>query len=186
MTEDGERGENSRIVEPPKPIPAELQIGLGKRLRIGALEIAPIEVRRDRVVLVHGKLGEDNDERAGGDRALHLKLRFRNISDSEFFAPLDEAFVRDPDGGMPDSFIEAGSNTRMYTFPLAIRSEWSIAGQEFRELRPGESFETIVVSAPDSSVKFPDDKPLIWRVRLRTGVAQTEVVGISFQMKDVK
>lgn len=186
VTPDGERGENSRVVEPPKPVPADRRVSLGQRLRIGSLEILPIEIRRDRVALVHDKFGGGTEKRPGGERALQLKLRLRNLSDSEIFAPLDEAFVRDPDAGTPDSFIEAGPNLRVYSFPLAIRSEWSIVGQTFRELRPGESFETAIVSAPDAFVDLPDDTPLLWRVRLRVGIASNEVVGVSFRKKDVK
>ena len=69
-------------------------------------------------------------------------------------------------------------------YPLAIESEWSILGQEFRDLRPGQEFETLLVSAPDSALRA--DGPMTWRVRLRTGINRTDDLGVRFQPADVK
>ena len=60
-------------------------------------------------------------------------------------------------------------------FPLAVESEWSIVGQEFRELKPGESYETVVVSAPDALDHVAPE--MTWRLRLRTDINQTDDPG---------
>ena len=84
-----------------------------------------------------------------------LTLRLKNVSPDVVLAPLDEAFVRDRINADPDSFIEAGpTGATIAMFPLAVESEWSIVGQSFRELQPGEAFEFIVVSAPDAAGKL--------------------------------
>jgi hypothetical protein len=69
-------------------------------------------------------------------------------------------------------------------FPLAIVSEWSIVGQEFRELRPGESYETLVVSAPDALDRLAPE--MTWRIRLRTDINQTELIGIQFEENQIR
>ena len=112
-----------------------------------------------------------------------LKLRLKNLASDSILVPLDEAFIRERARGVRDSFIEAGPAQQIEMYPLAVVSEWSIAGQEFRELRPGESYETAVVSAPDAlGAAAPE---MTWRLRLRTDVNQTAVLGVRFQNRDI-
>ena len=77
-------------------------------------------------------------QKDGGEGALTLRLRLRNASTDAVFAPLDEAFLRDRATGRPDSFIETRRGDAIALFPLAVESEWSIVGQQFRDLKPGE------------------------------------------------
>jgi hypothetical protein len=72
-------------------------------------------------------------------------------------------------------------------FPLAIASEWSIAGQEFRELNPGDLYETWVVSAPNAVGRMASDATNTWRIRLRVDADnKTEILGIRFRESDVQ
>jgi hypothetical protein len=115
---------------------------------------------------------------------LSLRLRLKNVSSDSILAPLDEAFIRERGRGIRDSFIETGPTRQIDMFPLAVVSEWSIVGQEFRLLRPGESYETRVVTAPDALAHLAPQ--MTWRVRLRTDVNQTETLGIGFGEDDIR
>ena len=120
----------------------------------------------------------------GGRGALLLKLRLKNLSSDSILVPLDEAFIRERGRGIHDSFIETGPTQQIDMFPLAIVSEWSILGQEFRQLRPGESYETLVASAPGALDGLAPE--MTWRIRLRTDINQTEILGIRFNESDVR
>src|SRR5262249_9505988 len=103
------------------------------------------------------------------------------------FVPLDEEFLRARAQGVCDSFIEVGPTRHVDMFPLAIVSEWSIAGQEFRELNPGEWYETSVVSAANAVGHIDPATTITWRVRLRVHAAnKTDIVGIRFRTPDIR
>jgi hypothetical protein len=184
QSEPGRRADRSLKVEPEPPLAPDHITSLGKPLRLGSLELTPLGVRSQRVVLDRALLdGGRRNVRDGGAAALVLRLRLRNLSSDAIFAPLDEAFIRERDHGSPESFIETGNDERIYIFPLAIQSEWSIRGQAFPVLKPGESAETMVVSSPEARGRAAD--PMTWRVRLRTGLDETEVVGVQFRIADI-
>ncbi len=69
-------------------------------------------------------------------------------------------------------------------YPLAPASELSIVGQEFRKLKPGESYVTLIVSAPDA-VKLTSPE-MTWRIRLRTGIDRTDIVGVRFRNSEIR
>ena len=104
-----------------------------------------------------------------------LRLRLKNTSNNTVFAPLDESFLRDRDDGRSESFVELDNGERVYLYPLPIQSEWSIVGQTFPDLRPGEVKESKVISATE----FPASSPgSTWRIKVRTGVDKTETIGV--------
>jgi hypothetical protein len=166
----------SRKVGLPEPVISEHLLALKKPLQVGSLEVTPLEVRRERVALQRTSFSGKVDRRDGGKNALVLRLKLRNTSKDEVFAPLDQAFLREQEKKLVDSFLETGAGERVYPFPLAVESEWSIIGQEFGELRPGETRVVTIVSAPEA----PGDEagPFTWRVRLRTGIDRTDVIGV--------
>ena len=178
----GHRASQSRRFVPPAPLSAEKIVTLGQPIKLSSLEVTPMEISAGPVLLRH-EINEFKARRGGND-ALMLKLRLKNVSSDWILVPLDENFIRTRDRGIRDSFIETGPTQQIDMFPLAIASEWSIAGQEFRELRPGESYETEVVSAPDSLGSLAS--AMTWRVRLRTDVKQTETLGIRFREQDIR
>ncbi len=178
----GRRADLSRKVVTPPPITADHLTTLGKTLRMGSLEATPLGVSSGLVKLQ--RTFDSVQDREGGGNALRLELRLKNISTDAIFTPLDEAFLRERDRGILDSLIVTSDGRQIEMFPLAVASEWSILGQEFRELRPGESYVTEIVSAPD----IQDRKPLemTWRVRLRTGINKTEMMGVRFREDEIK
>jgi hypothetical protein len=169
------RADRSHKVEPTAPIPADRLTTIGQPLTLGSLEITPIDVARTDVNLRRASLGGGGEEKEGGTGAMALRLRLRNTSDDTVFVPLDEAFVRDRDDGLSDSFVELDSGERIYLYPLSVDSEWSIVGQDFPALKPGEARETRVVTAAD----FPSTSSgMTWHLKLRTGLKETAVIGV--------
>ncbi len=170
------RGDRSRQDAPAGVIPPDRVAALGRTIRVGSLEVTPLAVERGSVRLRRAGLAGKVEERDGGPGALKLRLRLRNVSKDLTFAPLDESFLRDREDGPSDGFVEIDGGERVYLYPLAANSEWSIDGQEFPDLRPGEAREVRVVTAAG----FPAAGPaMTWRLRLRTGLDATDVVGVT-------
>ena len=69
-------------------------------------------------------------------------------------------------------------------FPLAVDSEWSIEGQSFSVLKPGETVETVIASEPGVADKLTDE--MIWRIRLRIGTYRTDVLGVRFNKHEIE
>jgi hypothetical protein len=178
----GQRAKFSRKLAPPPPIKPEHLTSLGKTIRAGELEITPLDVTTGPIVLKH-LFGGRETKKEGAD-ALRLRLRLKNVSKDLVYAPLDEAFLREREAGVTDSYIELPDGRKVELHPLAVTSEWGIVGQEFQELKPGETLETQVVSEKDALKRAVPE--MTWRVRLRTGLDQTDYVGVRFNQSDVK
>jgi hypothetical protein len=148
---------------------------IGQPIRLGALEITPLSITLEPIWL---RSAFDSFEmRDGGRDALILRLRLRNLGAKATLRPVEPAFLRQPDSGDSDSLIEAdGSLIQMY--PLALSSEWTLDGQDFRELRPGEEMDLKLVSEPDVSNRLAHR--MTWRFRMRVEPGRTEVVGVRF------
>ncbi|WP_435006648.1 hypothetical protein P12x_004157 [Tundrisphaera lichenicola] len=172
----GRQVDLSRKIDPVEPIIAEHEIDLNQSLVVGSLEVTPLEVRREGVWLQKTSPGSEGEVREGGDNAWVLRLRLRNLTENEEFAPLDQAFLREQEKTQVDSYLQAGNGQRIYPYPLAIESEWSIFGQDFSALRPHESRVVSIVSAPDAPEG--ESGSFRWRVRLRTGINRTDVIAI--------
>jgi hypothetical protein len=106
-----------------------------------------------------------------------MTLRIKNLSADKTFAPIEDAFVRTPDRGPPDSFIETPEGT-LDLYPLALSSEWRIVGQENRPLKPGESMETLLAGAPGASGATSGTMRL--RLKLHPDAASSTVIHIDF------
>ncbi|HEY2155940.1 MAG TPA: hypothetical protein VGH33_09945 [Isosphaeraceae bacterium] len=172
---DTPRADRSRKVEPVEPIPADRITTLRKPLVVGSLEVTPLAVERTGVKLRRTSLSGKSEVKDGGSGARALRLRLRNTSGDSAFAPLERAAVRDGDDGLCGSFVELDGGERVYLYPLAVDSEWSIAGQDFPELKPGEAKETRVFTAAD----FPaTSSGTTWRLKLRTGLKDSAIVGV--------
>jgi hypothetical protein len=168
------------------PLPAIARSHLtriGKAITVGSLEITPVSVHHDAVVVEHMDLSGTVEPRDGGEGALVLRLRLKNVSPDTTFAPLNAAFVRERDRGLPDSVIEMADGSRLGMYPLAASSEWSIRGQDFHDLKPGEVLETIVVSDKDAAAR--ETAEMTWRLRLRTSADRTETVGVSIRRNEI-
>lgn len=175
--DSGRRADRSRTIAPVAPVSPDHLTTLGKPIKLGEVEVTALSVERRQVTLLRTRISGEVQRKREPDPCLVLRLRLRNVSEDLVFAPFDESFVRDPDKGPSDSFIEVGPKSRAWPYPLAVESEWSIEGQTFRELKPGETLETTLVSSTEAGSL--EAGKLLWRIRLRTGIDQTEVVGVS-------
>jgi hypothetical protein len=158
-------------------------IAFGKPSRIGNIEVTPTKLSLGPTRLqakVPGGKGSRLDE---SENFLHLRLKLKNVAVSDEFAPFDPAFLREPDRGFPASFIETGTGDRISPYPLATESEWSIVGQSFEKLVPGETKETVLVSAKGARAWMTES--MTWRFPIRTAPDRTEVVGVRFRASDV-
>jgi hypothetical protein len=169
------------LSSPPPPIPAQNLTTLGKPVRIGDLEIIPLSVISAPVDLVRAT--DQNEYRRQDDESLVLRLRLTNLSKQDRFAPLDRYLVREHGSRAQDPFIVASDGSFIPLFPLAIDSEWSILGQAFSVLHPGETMETIIAAEAGSGRRVRGQ--MTWRVRLRTGVYRTDLMGVQFNEEDV-
>jgi len=175
--------EGAPKVLPVAPVAEDHLTSIGQTLRLGSLEFTPVSIEVGRVALEHLPASSRAARSDGGSDALLLSVRFHNLSQEAVFAPLEAAFVREPDRGLPDSFIECGNGERIEIYRLAMQSEWAIVGQSFPELKPGETAETLVVSTTDALAHAAN--PMTWRLRLRTGPERVEVVGVRFGVHEI-
>ena len=179
----GVRADRSRTLSGPVAIPETHRVTLGKTIRVGDLEITPLALTEGPVELE--RTLTERVLKKEGDHALTLAIRFRNVSQSSLFAPLDEAFIRQRLRTEPESFVESMSGVPIIAnYPLAVESEWSIVGQVFRELRPQETFESLIVSEADVLTKVEPE--MIWRIRLRTGIERLGDVGVVMNATEIK
>jgi hypothetical protein len=163
------------------PIPTENRATLGQTIRIGELEVTPLSVVMTPLTLVRSI--EPSTERLAEGSSLVLRLRLTNVSTDHTFAPLEPGFLRNPISPLDRSFIETAKGDPISLFPLAIDSEWSILGQTFPELKPGESMETILASEPAAEDELSSE--MIWRMRLRIGSSRTDLLGVRFTKLEV-
>jgi hypothetical protein len=191
------------IEDPKRDLPADLApIKLRESRTFNDLEVTPLEVLRQRVTFLYkdGKRDQLSDE-----EMLVLRLRLANVSHPQvIFHPNDPTFVRGSE--LSYSFLQIGK--RRFYSPVSNVLTERIQGQNFDELLPDASMETIVVAAqelPTSSEgimtalkKVNANDSLIWRVHLRKGrekieakgrskmVWATTVVPVAFTLNDVK
>ena len=147
------------------PIPRENLASIGQTIRIGDLEITPLSVSFARAELER-KI-EPADYRLEDLSSLVLRFKLTNVSGDHAFRPLARSLIRDAASALDRSFVSTQDGTRIELYPLAIESEWLIVGQEFPQLKPGESAETLVTSEPVTEDRLRDE--MTWRIRLRTG-----------------
>jgi hypothetical protein len=166
---------------PAPPLPSENIATIGKTLRLGDLEVTPVSIQAMPVELVRTI---DPDKRRREDKCLILRLRLKNLSTDRTLTPLDPTLVRERDFLAFDPYIVGSNGQTIRLFPLAIDSEWSILGQRFRVLQPGDSAETLIAAEPGAADRLADE--MTWRVRLRTGVYRTDMLGVRFTRADVR
>ncbi len=158
------------------PLPPENLTTIGKSVQLGDLEVTPLGIEAGPVELVRTIDPADKSRRENG--CLILRLRLTNRSKGSTFAPADLNSVRDRELRYFDPYIAISSGPAIRLFPLALASEWSIRGQEFPSVGPGETAETFIASEPGAVDRLADE--MTWRVRLRTGVYRTDMLGVRF------
>ncbi len=163
-------------------LPPATRLELGKTARVGNLELTPVEIRADSVWL-RNITTQEPTFRKGGIDSFWLRLKVRNVAGSETFAPLEAALLRETVQGRSDALIETETD-HLPMFPLAQSSEWVVDGEELPKVAPGEEAELLLASVPGAARKASDR--MTWRLRVRTSVDQTELIGIRFTRSDVK
>jgi hypothetical protein len=166
---------------PESSLPADRVTGLSQPIVVGDLEVLPLvvlfrEVRLYRIVDPEG-------ERRDAPACLVLTLRLTNRSKERRLTPLELASVRDAGDPADASFIETASGERVAMFKLAMESEWSIEDQEFPAIEPGGHEDVILVSEPVEESRLAS--PLLWRIKLKTGVGRSEEIGVRFARQEI-
>jgi hypothetical protein len=165
-----------------KPIPESNRIPLGQTRIVGDLEITPVDIMLATIYLDH--VPGSAPPRWGGDQTIELKLRITNRSKSAKITPLARASFRTPDHGDPKSLIENGTDHPLTNFPLPVASEWTVSGETFAELAPGDSAEFLVHSEPDAKSSVTDQ--MLWRFPVQCGIDRVEWIGVSFRRADLE
>ncbi len=173
---------NSSPVGALPPLPAENVVTLGATICLGDLEATPIDIVSARLSLARAI--EPSSRRREVEPALVLRIKFKNVSSHQAFAPLEPRFLREQTAAPDRSSIATPQGVGINLFPLAVDSEWTIVGQAFPTLQPGETMETIIASEPNAADRLTDD--MTWRIRLRTGPYKTDVLGVRFSPNDVE
>jgi hypothetical protein len=177
-----------------EPLPPWLVLQLGQTRTVGALEVMPVRVTRERVGI---GVGTSRPQRLDGP-SLVLHLVLRNVSECEWFQPLDRYFERKwregvSSGPPPLTLLEAGPAGRFFGGP----AEWHprprsardpVAPPEFvylmgadrpaadpidRPLGPGQSTEVFVCTDgddPRAAALAARTGDFLWRVHLRRGL----------------
>ncbi|MFQ3652164.1 MAG: hypothetical protein SNJ75_17745 [Gemmataceae bacterium] len=184
------------------PLPEQQIIGLNETLRIGDLEVTPLQVERRVVRIFDERQGKDGEPEPLPTAPLVLTLRLKNCAEDYSFTPMDNYFDRHWNGrtgSTPLTILQAGT-LQFFGGP----AKWAPLQRdgkrrEFREwlegrkngdpigLKPGESTTTFVCTdgADEATVKHlfgesldgrkvgkPYQGNLLWRVQLRRGLIQ--------------
>lgn len=165
----------------PPPIPAQNLVRLGQTIQIGEVEVTPLSVITTHLTLVRSI--EPTKDRQLKGSSFVLRLRLANISKDQTIAPLERAMLRAPNSPLDRSYLQTPEGRTISLYPLAADSEWSILGEEFPELKPGESVETIIASEPAAENQSAGE--MTWRVRVRIGSYRTDMLGVRFTKDDV-
>jgi hypothetical protein len=173
---------NSSPVGALPPLPEENVASLRNAIRLGDVEVTPMGIVVTRLDLVRSI--DPAAWRREKSASLVLILNLKNISKDRTFAPLESRFVREQTSATDRSTIATSRGQGINLFPLAVDSEWSIVGQEFTVLKPGESVETVIASEPGAAGRLTDH--MTWHVRLRIGPYRTDVLGVRFNKDDVE
>jgi hypothetical protein len=188
-------------LDPDSPLPSRLKVGLGKRLRVGDLEVLPTGVELRRIKFV----GDDGDEELADTDSLVLHLALKNASTDLIFSPTDPYFDRrwtQAEENKPYTLLEVGEH-RIYGGPLPWRwgrpagFERTVAGQVYKALQPGEELKTLVCTNPADpvgSLLAHHPSLLTYRVQVRRGLVRiadreipaTAVVGIQFSTAEIQ
>jgi hypothetical protein len=178
------------------PLPEHLKVRLGKTIRVGALEVTPLKVRRQKMsILVKGF---DRGEPLPTD-SLVLYLKLKNVSSDGAFTPLDNYFDRQWKGvgPAPLTVLRVGKKSffggpapwtsELQSTQRHRRRQW-IEGRkdiDWAGLQPGKDDESFVCTdGSDPEVArflFGEDGsgqrvgvayhgPLLWRVHVRRGL----------------
>jgi|GEM_PF-1536379 hypothetical protein len=161
---------------------------IGETQRFGNIEVTPLGVVRGSLEFEHfqGALGND----VPPTRPVYkLKLKIKNVSDDQVFAPLDTDLLalrehdpKDYDRVYANSWVCKASNlgnrenrVLMYNHPPT--SEFDIKGFIARPLTPGEEVETFLPTVEEGLGVLEGN--LVWRFLIRKGFHPSTMNGVT-------
>lgn len=194
LPDDGELGR--RIISPLEPLASNQVASLGQTLRVGDLEVTPVQVVERRLTLLPDKIVTEP--------VLALELKVKNVSSDRAFHPTEPAFVypspKKRIAGIPAfsrsgysyTFLHPVDNLTAIILPYELPMEigMTVDGQTFPKLDAGATGTVWLFSEERTARDLT--APMIWRVKLRRQAASDEnkglatVIGVSFAPKDVK
>ncbi len=183
--EPGSKSADSTSREPLPPIAPANITTLQKTIRIGEVEVTPLEIDFSPVELIRKFDTDDyrHDYRREESSSLILKLRLTNVSTDHQFAPLDRLLIRDQNSPLDRTYIATADSGKIGLFPLAVDTEWSVPGQSFPVLKSRETVDTLLASEPVTEDRLQGE--MTWRIRLRVGPYRTDLLGVRFSKSDL-
>jgi len=182
----GQRSGAKAWPSPKAEVPSKQKVSLGATVQVGNLAVTPVKVERRKVVKVHFSGNKETVEQ----ESLVLRVKFRNTSSDLSFVPIDENFLRENKEAPVYSFIDLGDGATIGMFDLSEFSEFSIEGQPFDEIVPGQEVEALIAAAEGSPAQIKGKGKMVWRILVRTGAgpnkAYTSVVGVEFSDDQVQ
>lgn len=183
-----------QITSPVEELSSRQLVRFGESKTVGWLRVTPLWIESRPVTVL--------PERIVTEPVLVLYLRLTNVSESESFIPADPAFLYPLNGkklaGLPMfnstgytySFLHPPEQPHKLILPfdLPYTLGQTIEGQEFPELKPGESADLVVISSEDAYQQLSDR--MVWRVKLRKGKTAdgrglATVIGVPFRKVDI-
>lgn len=153
------------------------RLKLGDSVRFGNIRVEPLKVTRGTASLAHFSGTSSSKPPESGEEIVKMWLRLTNESRDQKIKPFDRMLVYDRRVNddfevLADQFVvpadklgAADPNVPMYD--LSPQGEWDLEGQQFPELKPGESIETFLAVGPEELEQLTG--PSIWRILMRKG-----------------
>lgn len=159
------------------PLPAGHDLQIGDRQRFGNIEVTVLKVTRGPIQFRH--FSDTSKVRLPSAPVLKLWLRFKNVSEDQEIAPLDDHLLfhrigRDRLTYHSNQFVvraEQKSNPdakRVIAYDHIIGSGWDLADLSLdKPLQPGESRDYYVPTCENDLEVLTGE--LLWRVHIRKG-----------------
>jgi hypothetical protein len=171
---------------PPKQLPSEQTVQIGKTYQVANLEITPVSVESRKIKIFRKSRSsqEIKEVAATSNPVLVLKLDVKNISTDLQFCPNDPAFQGQsiPTGTMPYNCLWVGKDpltNGLLSWPGREPNSFEfLEGQEKDDqpLRPGEKRTTYVATSSrdnlQASLASLGNSTLRWRIQLRCGLVE--------------
>lgn len=167
----------SGVYQETAPMPDGHDLQIGDRQRFGNIEVTVLKVTRGPIQFRH--FSDANKPRLPSAPVLKLWLRFKNVSEDQEIAPLDDQLLfhrigRDRMTYHSNQFVvrsEQKNNReakRVIAFDHIIGSGWDLVGLPLdKPLQPGESHDYYVPTCENDLDTLTGE--LVWRVHIRKG-----------------
>jgi len=139
---------------PPKTKQQEHTVRLGETTQVGNLVVLPISVTLRKVTGTKKDLFDEEQRVETKVPLLVLRCQLANVSEGQVFEPLDDERLRACH--VEDNF---GNVMTPFAQPMFSTEKYSFDGQERGELKPNESYETLIFS---EAPKVENAESFIW------------------------